>query len=101
MRLYTNDFPTDAFAPLTIPLFLKFVAVPHIAMTLIAEDTRASVEEAWETMIDSSGYGEAMNCGVDDNSELDMILRKNMFAAKKEWEATRNGIEKNKGVVTV
>jgi hypothetical protein len=48
---------SNAYSPLTHVLFVQYVAAPHAALHLIAEDLTISIDEALEVMEDSSNVG--------------------------------------------
>jgi hypothetical protein len=82
--------PTTAFEPLSYDLFLQFIAVPHVAMHLIALDLEVCVEEGYETMLNTGEYGLVMSPIEDDDDEFDKISRANSQKLQKFHDMVRS-----------
>jgi hypothetical protein len=56
--------------------------VPHIAVSLIADDHDIIFDDAWNLMLETGDYGRSVFAEDDDDSELDDILDQNVRMAK-------------------
>jgi len=82
--MFTPNFPTDSFDPLTRTLFLDFIVVPFVAANLIGEDSDETAETAWEVMVQTGDYGDTMHGDVENDNELEEILELNVKASRTD-----------------
>jgi hypothetical protein len=82
--MFTPNFPTDSFNPLTWTIFLDYVVVPFIAAHLIGKDSNDSAETGWEVMVKTGDYGDMLHGDMENDSELEDILDSNTRALSRE-----------------
>jgi hypothetical protein len=70
--------------PLSLPLFIQHILVPHVAMLLIASDLQCSPSIAFGVMRDSREYGYQHFVVEDGDSEFDGVLHKCQQLVKQE-----------------
>ena len=91
MQMFPQSaIPCENFHPLSYPLFIQTIAIPHAAMLLIADDLKLStLDEALDIMFASCEYGNIVHPGGDDDNELQDALHANHCAMQKEMGYTR------------
>jgi len=80
-----------SITPLNLSSFTTFFLIPYIACRLIQQDLGCTVQEAYNTMIESGDAGAILNPDDDDDEELDMIQYRSMRLAKTERERKEAG----------
>ena len=95
-----GTIPLDIINPLTPALFTDFVLVPHVAMSLIAEDIGNTEEAGWHKMVESGDYGEAIFQDDEDDKELQQILDENVRACRSEKMAKEKEVMSSTSRIT-
>ncbi|EGO29005.1 hypothetical protein SERLADRAFT_433020 [Serpula lacrymans var. lacrymans S7.9] len=76
--------PIHSFWPLSLSRFTRYFLVPFVACTLISEDLKCSLEEAYEEIIASGNAGQNIHLYEENDKQLDKISRAEFGTKMKE-----------------